>query len=121
MDFQVIAAGRRQQVTPLRDALRQTAENTPPTTGNSFGTLAHSNASPPLATNVPVGHAADSDDALYKAVRASHPNVANIVCLQDQRIETLDTKWSAVLQALALKQSQEIAKRMEQVQHDAAK
>ncbi len=69
---------------------------------------------------MPIAHAANSDDALYKAVRVSHPDVANILRLQDQQIENLDTKWSAVLQALARTQSQEIAERAKRVQQNAA-
>jgi hypothetical protein len=83
--------------------------------------LANPDAPLPFDTNMPVVHTADSNDDLYKAVRVSHLNIANILCLQDQWIETLDKKWSAVLQALAWKQSQEIAKCVEQVQRDAAK
>ncbi len=47
VDFQVVAAGCRQRVTPLQDASPTKAETSSPMTGNSFGALANINNSPP--------------------------------------------------------------------------
>jgi hypothetical protein len=84
VDFQVVTAGCRQRVTPLQDASPTTAEILPPTTGNSFGALANTNDSPPRAYDVLGEQAADSADALYKAARASQPDITAILLWQDK-------------------------------------
>jgi hypothetical protein len=100
MDFHVVAAGRRQQVTPLQDASPTTAETLPPTPGNSFGTLANTNDSTPRAYNAPSEQAANSADALYKAVRASQPDITAILLRQDNTINATMTQMTTALNLL---------------------
>ncbi len=73
--FQVVAAGRRQQVTTCQNASPALAETSPPTTGNSFGALADTDNSSPQARDAPDKQAAVSDEALFKTVHASLPDV----------------------------------------------
>ncbi len=76
--FQVVAAGCGQWVTTRTNKSPASAETLPPTTGNSFGALADTGDSSPHAHNAPDKPAADSDEALLKAVRASQPDVIAI-------------------------------------------
>jgi hypothetical protein len=99
-DFQVVAAGCRQRITPLQDASPMTAETSPPTTGNSFGALANTDNSPPRAYNAPGEQAADSADALYKAVRASHPDITAILLRQDNTINATTMQMMTALNSL---------------------
>jgi hypothetical protein len=86
VDFQVVAAGGRQRITPLQDTSPTTAETLPPTTGNSFGALADIDDSPPRAYDAPDEQAADPADALYMAVCAYQPDIAAILLWQDNTI-----------------------------------
>jgi hypothetical protein len=100
VDFQVVAAGCMQRVTPLQDASPTMAETLPPTTGNSFGTLADTNDSPPRAYNVPGEQAANSADKLYKAVRASQPDITAILLWQDNTINATTMQMTMALNLL---------------------
>jgi hypothetical protein len=100
VDFQVVAAGRKQRVTPLQDASPTTAESSPPMTGNSFGALADTNNSPPRAYNALGEQVADSDDALYKAVCASQPDITAILLRQDNTINATTTQMMTALNLL---------------------
>jgi hypothetical protein len=100
VDFQVVVAGCRQRVTPLQDASPTMAETLPPTTGNSFGTLADTNDSPPQAYDALGEQAADSDDALYKAVCASQPDITAILLWQDNTINATMTQMTTALNLL---------------------
>ena len=70
----VVPTGRKQRVNPLQHASPTPAAYSPPTTGNSFNALADVDAD-----DAPDDSAATSDDALYKAVIASYPDIGAIL------------------------------------------
>ncbi len=100
VDFQVVAAGCRQRVTPLQDASPTMAETSPPTSGNGFGALADTDDSPPWAYDAPGEQATNSDDALYKAVRASQPDITAILLRKDNIINATTTQMTMALNSL---------------------
>jgi len=81
VDFTVVRAGRKQRVAHLQHASPKQAEYLPTLTGNSFGALTDIDA-----TDAPEEQAANSDDALYKAVITSYPDVGAILCRQEHAI-----------------------------------
>ncbi len=68
VDFTVVQARGKQRVTPLQLASPTQAEHSPTPTGNSFSALTDTDTN-----NAPGKRAADSNDALYKAVIATSP------------------------------------------------
>ncbi len=100
MDFQVVAAGCRQRVTPLQAASPTMAETSPPTTGNSFGTLTNTDDSPPRAYDALGEQAANSADALYKAVRASQSDITAILLWQENTINATTMQMMMALNLL---------------------
>jgi hypothetical protein len=89
----------RRWSTPIHTAVSLAVVTSPTTTGNSFGIL---DDAPPPATHPTNLAATTSDDALYKAIRASQPDVATILCWQEQSIQAIDIKWTGILQTYQL-------------------
>ena len=85
---------------PSGDTSPTTAETLPPTTGNSFDALANTDDSLPRAYDVPGEQAADSADALYKAVRASQPDITAILLWQDNTVNATTTQMTTALNLL---------------------
>jgi hypothetical protein len=103
-DFMVVECGRRS--TPIHAAVPLMAVTSPTTTGNSFGIL---DDTPPLAmhpSNLADATATTSDDSLYKAIRASQPDVATILCRQEQSTQAIDDKWTGILRTFQLQQNE---------------
>jgi hypothetical protein len=76
------------------------------TKGNSFGIL--DDAFPPAMhpANLADAAATTSDDALYKANRASQPDVTTILCRQEQSIQAIDDEWTGILRTFQLQQNE---------------
>jgi hypothetical protein len=47
-----------------------------------------------------------SNDALYKVIHASQPDVATILCQQEQSIQAIDKKWPGILRTFQLQQNE---------------
>ena len=92
VEFTAVQAGGKKRVTPLQHAFPTQTEHSPTRTGNSFGALDVDDLSDDKA--------ADSDDALYKAVIATSPEVGHILRRQDQKLDATDQKWDAVVTLL---------------------
>ena len=84
--FTDVQARGRQMVTPLQLASPKPANDSSPLTGNRFSALANTNAN-----NASRGRATDSDEALYKAVTATFPDVSRILRVHDHKLDTAIT------------------------------
>ena len=88
VDFTVVHASGKQRVTPLQHVSPTQAEHSPTPTGNSFSALTDT-----IANDASEEKAANSNDALYKAVIATSPEVGYILHWHDQKLDTVLTSF----------------------------